>query len=112
MVLLLVWSLVPAMACTLQDAQMTPAEHSCCVQMHQHCGDVDMPASHGCCHKQVRTEQSAVATKDQHLPQFLAIAHAVVATQIVCPVVRGSEAVPVNASPPLSPLVSITILRI
>ena len=63
LVLLLVWSLVPAMACTLPDAQMTPAERACCVQMQRNCVGMDMPASHPCCQKQVHTEQSAVVQK-------------------------------------------------
>ena len=45
LVLLLVGSLVPAMACTLPDAQMTSAERVCCVQMQRNCSGMDMPAA-------------------------------------------------------------------
>ena len=47
--------LAPTMACALPNAQLSPAERACCKQMKDQCGSMDMPASHGCCHKEVST---------------------------------------------------------
>jgi hypothetical protein len=112
LVLLLIWSLVPAMACALPDAQMTPAERSCCVQMQQHCGGMSMPASHGCCQKQVRTEQLAAVYKNQHLSQPIAVAQALPVMQMAPPPSRARVSHSPNASPPQSPPFSVAILRI
>jgi hypothetical protein len=51
LVLLLVSYLAPAMACMVPDAQMSIQERACCRVMKSQCGQVDMPASHGCCQK-------------------------------------------------------------
>ncbi len=109
--LLLVWSLVPAMACTLPDAQMTPAERACCVQMQRNCGGMDTPASHPCCQKQVRTEQNAVVQKVQRAahPIVMQIAPG---AQMAIPVSLPRGRRTLNVSPPLSPPSTVTILRI
>jgi hypothetical protein len=111
LVLLLIWSLVPAMACTLPDAQMTPAERACCVQMQRNCGGMDMPASHPCCQKQVPTEQSAVVQKGQSTSQPIVI-QIVRGMQMALPVSPTREQRALNVSPPQSPPSAITILRI
>jgi hypothetical protein len=111
LVLLLVWSLLPAMACRLPDAQMTPAERACCVQMQRNCGGMDMPASHPCCQKQVRTEQSAVIQKGQRAAQPIVI-QIVPGMQMALPVSLTREQYSLNVSPPQSPPSAITILRI
>ena len=110
-VLLLVWSLVPAMACTLPNAQMTPAERACCVQMQKNCSGMDMPASHPCCQKQVRTDQAAVVQKSHRSSQWTVI-QIVPGTQMAIPVSCGREQQPLSISPPLSPPSTVTILRI
>jgi hypothetical protein len=51
LVLLLVTGLAPAMACMVPDAQMNTQERACCRTMQNQCGQMDMPASHGCCQK-------------------------------------------------------------
>jgi len=109
--MLLVWLLMPVMACALPDAQMTPAERECCTQMAQQCGGMDMPASHDCCHKQMRTEQAAPLPQNRHPLQ-------IAPTQIL-PIIKVTFALPILSdtqieifSPPLSPPASITILRI
>jgi hypothetical protein len=109
LVLLLVWSLVPAMACTLPDAQMTPAERACCVQMQGQCGGVDMPASHSCCHKQMPTQQSAIHS-GASLSQPAIVGHAAT-VQLVVPSSYLLEAHSLSAVLPQSPPSSITILR-
>lgn len=47
---LMVSLVVPATACTLAGANLTPAERACCVRMGSHCEEAAMPASHDCCH--------------------------------------------------------------
>jgi hypothetical protein len=112
LVMLLVWSLMPVMVCALPDAQMTPAEHECCAQMPQQCGGMNMPASHNCCHKQMRSEQAAPLSEKpqviQHLAavQILPICHVAIAL----PILSGAQIE--ITSRPLSPPASITILRI
>ncbi len=51
LVLLLVSCLVPAMACMVPDVQMSTEERACCRTMKNQCGQMEMPASHGCCQK-------------------------------------------------------------
>jgi hypothetical protein len=51
LVLLLVSCVAPAMACMVPDAQMNPQDRACCRVMNSQCGQMEMPASHGCCHK-------------------------------------------------------------
>jgi hypothetical protein len=109
--MLLVWLLMPVMACALPDAQMTQEERGCCAQMPQQCGGMEMPASHNCCHKQLRTEQAAPLSENRHhihvIPvQILPITNVTFALPIL------SDAVAEFTSPPLSPPASITILRI
>jgi hypothetical protein len=51
LILLLVTCLAPAMACMVPGAEMSAQERSCCRAMNNHCGQMGMPASHGCCQK-------------------------------------------------------------
>src|SRR5216683_2958825 len=51
LVLLLVSCLAPAMACMVPNAQMSTQERACCRMMKNQCGQMEMPASHGCCQK-------------------------------------------------------------
>src|SRR5258708_4551466 len=51
LVLLLVTCLAPAMACMVPSAQMSTQERACCRMMKNQCGQMEMPASHGCCKK-------------------------------------------------------------
>ena len=48
-VLLLMSSMAPAMACMRPDAQMSVAERACCRMMQNQCGHMQMQASQGCC---------------------------------------------------------------
>src|ERR1700748_3632583 len=51
LVLLLVSCLAPAMACMVPNAAMSTQERACCRLMKNQCGQMEMPASHGCCQK-------------------------------------------------------------
>ena len=62
--LLVVSSLTPAMACMLPGAQMTAQERACCRMMHEQCEQMGMPASHGCCQKAPQDSlDNAIVTK-------------------------------------------------
>lgn len=43
----------PAMACILPGARLTPAERACCKQAAMQCGEMQMPALHNCCEKEM-----------------------------------------------------------
>jgi len=45
----------PAMVCAFPRANLTPVERACCKQMKGQCGNMAMPASHGCCHMEIPT---------------------------------------------------------
>jgi hypothetical protein len=51
LVLLLVTSLAPAMACMVPGVQMSAQERACCRMMSTQCSHTEMPASRGCCQK-------------------------------------------------------------
>jgi hypothetical protein len=112
LVMLVVWLLMPVMVCALPDAQMTPAEHECCAQMPQQCGGMDMPASHNCCHKQIRSEQAAPLSESRHAIQHFAVIQVLPTCQVALalPIVSGAQLE--STSPSISPPASITILRI
>lgn len=111
LVLLLVWSLVPTMACTLPEVQMTPVERACCIQMQRNCSGMGMSASHPCCQKQVRTDQSAIVQEVQR-PSHPIVMQIVPGTQMTLPVSLARERLALNFSPPQSPPSAVTILRI
>lgn len=97
------------------DAQMSTQERDCCRMMKNECGQMEMPASHGCCQKTplLSVHDNALDTK------------AVASDPIVVPVIwlAASELVnPASSvigwlqhtdySPPQSPPSTISILRI
>jgi hypothetical protein len=51
LLLLNILCLSPVVACMARDAQMSAAERACCRIMKNECGQMKMPASHGCCQK-------------------------------------------------------------
>jgi hypothetical protein len=113
-VLLLVSYLTPAMACMISDVQMTREERACCRTMKNQCGQMEMPASHGCCQK---TPQSAhdnaldTKTVTDH-PVVVAMVWLTVAESLHSTVVAAGWVEHSDDSPPQSPPNSISILRI
>jgi hypothetical protein len=114
LVLLLVSCLAPAMACMVPNAQMSTQERACCRVMKSQCGQMEMPASHGCCHK------TPPSVHDNALDTKPVTFHPVVATilwladfEFVNPTasVAGWVEHP-DYSPPKSPPSTISILRI
>jgi hypothetical protein len=114
LVLLLVSCMAPVMASMVPNAEMSAQERACCRVMKSQCGQIKMPASHGCCQKTPAiVHDNALETK------------AVVLHPVVVPVIwaAGFELVnptsaisgwvdPPDYSPPKSPSTTISILRI
>jgi hypothetical protein len=114
LVLLLVSYLAPAMACMVPDAQMNTEERACCQAMKNQCGQMEMPASHGCCQK------APASVHDNALDTKAVVFHPVVvsvlwlaAFELTHPdsTVTGWLEHP-DYSPPKSPPSTISILRI
>jgi hypothetical protein len=113
-VLLLISCVTPVMACMRPDAQMNAQERACCRMMKGQCGERQMPASHGCCHKTLPSvQQNALHAKTMVLPPLAAIAVTVAAYELSAPTsasadwVEGPQHSPPNSSPS-----SVSVLRI
>jgi hypothetical protein len=114
LLLVLVSCLAPAMACMVPDAQMSAQERTCCRTMKDQCGQMEMPASHGCCQKTPQgVRDSALDTKTIAIHPvvgpviWLAASELVNPTSAVIGWVEHSD-----YSPPKSPPSTISILRI
>ena len=112
--LLLVSYLTPAMACVDSSLRMSSEERACCQAMKNQCDQMGMPASHGCCQKTSKSAQdNALDTK--------AVTYHPVAVAVVWlsatdwlnlnPAVTGFIE-HAEYSPPQSPPVPISVLRI
>ena len=114
LVLLLVSCLAPAMACMVPNAQMSTQERACCRVMKSQCGQMEMPASHGCCDKTPPSvHDNALDTKTVTFHPVVASILWLVAFELVNPTsaVTGWVERP-DYSPPKSPPATISILRI
>uniref|UniRef100_E6PXV9 Uncharacterized protein n=1 Tax=mine drainage metagenome TaxID=410659 RepID=E6PXV9_9ZZZZ len=113
-VLLLVSYLAPAMACIVPGAEMSPQERACCRMMRNQCGQMGMPASHGCCHKAPPSVyDNALATKATALHPVAVPVIWLAASELVNPAyaMTGWVEHP-DYSPPKSPPSTVSILRI
>jgi hypothetical protein len=114
LILLLVSCLAPAMACMVPNAQMSTQERACCRVMKSQCGQMEMPASHGCCHKTPPgVHDNALDTKTVTFHPVVASILWLAAFELVNPTsaVTGWVERP-DYSPPKSPPATISILRI
>jgi hypothetical protein len=114
LVLLLASCLAPAMACMVPDAAMNAQERACCRLMKNQCGQVGMPASHGCCQKTpLAVHDNALDTKATNVHPVAASVVWLAAFDLVNPTstVAGRVEHP-DDSPPKSPPTTISILRI
>jgi hypothetical protein len=113
-ILLLVSYLTPAMACMISDVQMNAEERACCLAMNNHCEQMGMPASHGCCQKTPKSAQdNALDTKAvSYHPVALAVDWLSANDSINPNPVSTGLVEHAEASPPQSPLSSISVLRI
>ncbi len=107
--------LAPAMACALPSAHLSPAERACCKQMKDQCGSMAMPASHGCCHKEVSSASQWGATVQVNPAtvqiDLAAVAELRTAGLLPVPVAIFSAQRP-ESTLPQSPPSAISILRI
>jgi hypothetical protein len=114
LVLLLVSCLAPAMACMVPDAQMNTQERACCRMMKNQCGQMGMPATHGCCQKTPPSvRDNALDTRAVTFHPGVVPVIWLAASVLVNPVsaVAGWVERP-DYSPPKSPPSTISILRI
>ncbi len=113
-VLLLASFLSPAMACLVPDAPMTTEERACCRMMQNQCGQMGMPASHGCCQKTPANVYDRALTTQTAAMQPVAVPVIWLSvSELVNPlssVAEWSESS--DHSPPHSPPSTISILKI
>ncbi len=114
LVLLLASSLTPAMACMIPGAQMSTEERACCRMMQNQCGQMEMPASHGCCQKTPpNVYDNALDTKAVALHPVVVNVIWLASPELLNPASSVSEWVEHHDySPPQSPPSTISILRI
>ena len=114
LVLLLATCLAPAMACMVPNAQMSTQERACCRMMKNQCGQMEMPASHGCCQKTPPSvHDNALDTKTVALHPVAITTIWLTASALLNPTtaVVGWVESP-EYSPPESPPSTVSILRI
>jgi hypothetical protein len=114
LVLLLVSCLAPAMACMVPNAEMSAQERACCRVMKNQCGQMEMPASQGCCQKTPPSvHDNALDTKAAAFHPVVVSVIWLTASELLNPasVVTGWVERP-DHSPPKSPPATISILRI
>lgn len=114
LLLLLISWLAPAMACIVPDAQLSQEERACCRMMKAECGQMQMPASHDCCQKDVQAfHRNALKTRSVDVPLYLVSIPRPLVVDLWLPGrtltgwIDGSE-----FSLPHSPPSSISVLRI
>ena len=111
---LLVSCLAPAMACMIPNAEMSAQERACCRMMKNQCGQMEMPASHGCCQKTPPSvHDDALNTKAVSFHPAVVPVIWLAASELANPAfaVTGWIEHP-DYSPPKSPPASIAVLRI
>jgi hypothetical protein len=108
--------LAPTMACALSNVHLSPAERACCKQMKGECGSMGMPASHGCCQKEMPTAghwNVMVQVQSANIQiDLTAVAGLPPAILITLPVSTSDPAQWPASTLPQSPPPTISILRI
>jgi len=116
MLAVLVPLLAPVMACALPNANVSPAENTCCQQMQGQCGNMDMPTSHNCCHKEVPAVahwNAAIPLKPANIQIDLTITAGLTRAILVpLPAVSSDRVQWIGSTLPQSPPSAISILRI
>ena len=114
LLLLLVSSVAPAMACMAPDAPMATEERSCCRMMQGQCGQMDMPGPQDCCKKVPKTVYDSALKTDTASPHPAVFVTLWVSSfEMLIPQSASSERVQrPQHSPPKPPPSAITILRI
>ena len=114
LVLLLVSCLAPAMACMVSSAEMSTQERACCRMMKNQCGQMEMPASHGCCQKTPPSvHDNALNTKAVAFHPVIVPVIWLAASELVNPASAVTARVEhPDYSPPKSSPASVAVLRI
>ena len=114
LLLLFMSCLAPAMACMIPDAQMTTQERDCCRIMKDQCGQLEMPASHGCCQTTPQSiRDSALDTKAVAFhPAILPVIWLATVEQLKPASAAIGWLEHPDFSPPKPPPTTISILRI
>jgi hypothetical protein len=112
LVLLLVACLAPAIACMVPNAQMDAEERACCRAMKNQCGQMEMPASHGCCQTTPSIHDNALDTKAVTLQLPVAPVIWLAAFELANPAAAIGWVDHPDHSPPDCPPATISILRI
>ena len=103
----------PAMACLVPGAQLTTEERACCRMMQNQCEQVEMPASHGCCHKTPpNVFDNALNAKAVDLHPVAITVVWLAAPALLNPSSATGWIEHRDYSPPISPPSTISILRI
>jgi hypothetical protein len=114
LVLLLVTSLAPAMACMAADAQMSSQERACCRTMSNQCGQTQMQTSRGCCLKTPASlYDDALSTKTAEFHPVAVRVIWLAASELVNPITAVTAWFErPDYSPPKSPPSTVSTLRI
>jgi hypothetical protein len=114
LILLLVTCVAPAMACMVPGSEMSTQERACCRTMKNQCGQMGMPALHGCRQKAPPSvHDKALTAKTVALSPVAITAIWLTAYELLPPasVVVGWVGHP-EYSAPESPPPAVSILRI
>jgi hypothetical protein len=107
----------PIMACLIPAAEMTAAERDCCKRMAHQCGDKGMGQSHSCCQTTTVPDhfaaiKSSSDVNSQHLRLVVAYVIHPGPTIATLPEPRSSAWAADIHSPPVSPPIVLSVLRI
>ena len=113
LVVLVASCLSPAMACLVPGAQLTTEERACCRMMQNQCEQMEMPASHGCCHKTPSNLfDKALTAKTVGLHPVAITVVWLASPELLNPTSATGSLEQHDFSPPQSPPSTISILRI
>ena len=113
-VLALVLSFIaPGMTCALPNAQMTAQEHACCRKMKGDCGRMRMPTSHSCCEQNIQANNlDALQPQSSSVPIAAVVAVLPVQAAYDFRFLTSERVNRPQHSPPISPPLTISVLRI
>src|SRR5215472_7806216 len=104
----------PLMACMMPEALLTVEERECCKSMAGECGQMEMPASHSCCKVVVRQIDSyLINSKFPTIHSVTMVSPPIAAKDNFLTARLTRTAFPLHGdSPPVSPPITTSILRI
>src|SRR3954467_13491496 len=107
LILLFMWTGVPALRCLVPDQSLSPEEQACCKAMAGQCGEM---GNHSCCKKIEVGTQPALAAARQSVPQLLAIGFVPIASgSSLSSRLPSTATIAAAHSPPSPPLSMVTV---